>query len=155
MERFVSSPIVSASSWGSRVMGTLVALALGLSGCNEPQAASPALTGEPADVRVTEVVLGPAVGLDKRVTAATEVFGPEDTVHVSVVTEGRSSSTLLGARWKRDGRVLEETRLHIAPAGSATSEFHVAKPGGFERGDYEVEILLEGRTVEKRRFSVK
>jgi hypothetical protein len=136
-------------------MGTLVVFALALSGCNEPQAVSPALSGSPAEVRVTAIALGTEVGLDKKVISATEVFGPQDTIHVSVVTEGRSSSTLLGARWMRNGRVLEETRLYIAPAGSATSEFHVAKPGGFEPGDYEVEILLEGKPVEKRRFTVK
>jgi hypothetical protein len=74
---------------------------------------------------------------------------------VSVVTEGISSDTALGARWLRGGQVLQETTQAIAPTGSATSEFHVSKPGGFEPGDYEVEILVEGKAVHKRAFSVR
>jgi len=55
----------------------------------------------------------------------------------------------------RAGRVLGETSQSIAPDGSATSEFHVSKPGGFEAGEYEVEILVEGQPVQKRRFTVR
>lgn len=151
----VSSMIINPVSWWDQFRAALMVLSLAVSGCNDPQVASPPATGAPSEVRVTEVALGTQVGLDKKVSQAVDMFAPEDTVHVSVVTEGTSSSTLLGARWVRNGRVLEETNLHIAPAGSATSEFHVSRPGGFESGEYEVEILVEGRPVEKRRFTVK
>jgi hypothetical protein len=145
----------SPHSWGDHVAAALVGLAVLASGCDEPQAATPGDAGVTSPVRVTEVALGTQVGLDKKVTQAAEVFGPEDTIHVSVVTEGTSTSTLLSARWTKDGRVLEETRQYIAPVGSATSEFHVSKPGGFEKGEYEVEVLVEGKPVQKRRFTVK
>jgi hypothetical protein len=101
------------------------------------------------------VALGRAVGLDKRISEPAEVFDPEDIVHVSVVTEGTSSDTRLAARWMREGRVLEETTQDIAPRGAATSEFHVWKPGGLDPGEYEVEILVEGKPVHKRAFSVR
>jgi hypothetical protein len=151
----VSTLIINPLSAGSKFRAALIVLTLAMGGCNDPQVASPRATGAPSEVRVTEVALGTQVGLDKKVSQAVDVFAPEDTVHVSVVTDGASSSTLLGARWMRNGRVLEETNLHIAPAGTATSEFHVSRPGGFESGEYEVEILVEGRPVEKRRFTVK
>lgn len=139
-----------------RAAAILAALAL-LCACRQ-EAGAPEPAGVPArssGVRVTEVALGDAVGLDKKVLRPAEVFDPEDTIHVSVVTEGTSSNTLLGARWLRNGRVLEETTQAIAPAGWATSEFHVFKPGGFAPGEYEVEVLVEGRAVHKRRFSVR
>jgi hypothetical protein len=133
---------------------TLAALALA---CSAQQAAAPegSAPAGAADIRVTEVALGTAVGLDTKVLQPQEVFRPEDTLYVSVVTAGWSSNTLLSARWLRGGQVLEETTQAIAPAGTATSEFHVSKPGGFEAGEYEVEILVEGKPVEKRRFTVQ
>jgi hypothetical protein len=133
---------------------TLAALALA---CSAQQAAAPEASppAGAADVRVTQVALGTAVGLDKKVLQPQEVFRPEDTLYISVVTSGTSSNTLLTARWLRGGQVLEETTQAIAPAGTATSEFHVSKPGGFEAGEYEVEILVEGKPVEKRRFTVQ
>jgi hypothetical protein len=141
-----------------RARAALAALGALCAACTPQQAAPPESAlpaGTAAEIRVTEVVLGNEVGLDKRVPRASEVFGPEDTIYVSVVTEGHSSDTLIAARWMREGRVLVETSQSIAPAGSATSEFHVYKPGGFEAGEYEVEILLESRPVQKRRFTVR
>lgn len=135
----------------------IAALAALCAACTQ-QAAGPeesAQAGAAARVRVTEVALGRGVGLDKRITEPAEVFDPEDTIHVSVVTEGTSSDTMLSARWMREGRVLEETTQAIAPQGSATSEFHVSKAGGLDPGEYEVEILVEGKPVHKRSFTVR
>jgi hypothetical protein len=141
-----------------RARAALAVLGALCAACTPQQAAAPEgqiPSGAAADIRITDVVLGTEVGLDKRVPHPADVFGPEDTVYVSVVTEGRSSDTLLAARWMRAGRVLGETSQSIAPDGSATSEFHVSKPGGFEAGEYEVEILVEGQPVQKRRFTVR
>ena len=115
---------------------------------------SPPPSGPPP-LRVAAVELGDAVGLDKAVVRSREVFAPEDTIHVSVVTEGSSQDTLLTARWSRQGQLLEETSQRIAPDGIATSEFHVWKPGGFEPGEYEVEVAVEGTPMAKRRFTVR
>ena len=141
-----------------RARAALAALGALCAACTPQQAAPPEAavpSGAAADIRVTDVALGTEVGLDKKVPRPVEVFGPEDTLYVSVVTEGRSADTLLAARWMREGRVLGETSQAIAPDGSATSEFHVSKPGGFEAGEYEVEILVEGQPVQKRRFTVR
>jgi hypothetical protein len=141
-----------------RARAALAVLGALCAACTPQRAAPPetrAPSGAAADIRVTEVALGTEVGLDKKVPRPVEVFGPEDTVYVSVVTEGRSSDTLLAARWMREGHVLGETSQSIAPDGSATSEFHVSKPGGFEAGAYEVEILVEGRPVQKRGFTIR
>lgn len=140
-----------------RAVTPLIALAVASLACSAQQAAAPeaAPAGVAADVRVTDVTLGSAVGLDKKILRPQDVFRPEDTVYVSVVTAGSSSNTLLSARWLRGAQVLVETTQAIAPAGTATSEFHVSKPGGFEAGEYDVEILVEGKPVSKRRFTVQ
>jgi len=135
----------------------LVAAAVGLAclACNAQQAVAPETAAGAANITVTEVTLGTEVGLDKKVRAPKEVFAPEDTIYASVVTEGRSSDTLLAARWLQGETVLQEIAQAIAPDGTATSEFHISKPGGFARGTYDVEILVEGRPVQKRRFTVQ
>jgi hypothetical protein len=138
----------------------LIAAAMGLAclACTSQRAATPEAippAGSAASIRVTDLTLGAAVGLDKKVREPKDVFAPDDTVYVSVVTEGRSSDTMLGARWRQGETVLQEIEQAIAPDGAATSEFHVSKPGGFARGEYQVEILVEGRPVQGRRFTVK
>ena len=135
----------------------LIAAAAGLAclACTAQQAAPPDSSGAAAAIQVTEVTLGSAVGLDKRVAAPKDVFAPDDTIYVSVVTAGRSTDTVLAARWLQGDALVQEIAQSIAPDGSATSEFHISKPGGFARGTYEVEILVEGRPVQKRRFTVQ
>lgn len=122
-------------------------------------APSSAATASPAlrsDVRVTEISLGSAVGPDRRVSQPREVFAPGDTVYVSVVTEGSGRTGQLQARWTdQDSRVVAESTLAIAPEATTVSEFHISKPKGLVPGGYKVEILLDGASVGKRRFSVE
>jgi len=107
-------------------------------------------------VQVTELRLGPAVGLDKRVAVESPSFHPQDIIFVSVVTQGFASRVRLSARWVDPaGRLLEEMDQAIAPAGTAVSEFHLWKPGGFAPGAYQVEIWLDGARVDARSFTVE
>jgi hypothetical protein len=107
-------------------------------------------------VLVTDVRVGRGVGLDKRVGVEAAAFRPGDTVFVSVVTEGFASRVRLGTRWLGpSGHLLDEMEQSIAPAGTAVSEFHLWKPGGFAPGPYQVEVLLDGARVEARGFTVE
>jgi hypothetical protein len=99
--------------------------------------------------------LGRAVGGDRRVTDATDDFGPNDTIYVSVETEGRASTATLGARWTyQDGQEVERSETTISPNGREQTEFHIAKPDGWPAGDYQVEITLDGQTVDTLDFEV-
>lgn len=109
-------------------------------------------------VRVSEIDLGTAVGADKRVTEGneTDTFRPSDMIHASVGTDGVGSGTVLTARWTyQDGQVVDETSQTISPTGPANTEFHIMKPDGFPTGSYQVEILLDGRSVERKDFVVR
>jgi hypothetical protein len=106
-------------------------------------------------VEVVAVEVGRAVGADKRVTAPADTFAPDDTIYVSVVTEGAADDVTLSARWTRHGERLEETAQRIAPEGTAVSEFHVLDPTGWAPGAYRVEILLDGHVVGDRAFRVE
>ena len=119
-------------------------------------AATPAPT--PAGVTLSSVSLGKSVGADKKVTATSEVFAKGDTIHASVDTSGTGSPTL-AAKWtySKDGKTaaVKEDSATITPTGPATTEFHIAKPDGWPLGDYQVEILLDGKSVATKSFKVQ
>ncbi len=125
---------------------------LAASACSAPRASS---SRPEAKLTVVDIELGRAVGADKRVTAPSQAFAPGDVIYTSVVTDGSTSSATLSARWTYRGALLEETAQRIAPHGTAVSEFHVFNPSGWAPGEYRVEILLDGRVVGDRGFTVE
>lgn len=119
---------------------------------SQPQAAPPAA----APFRVTSIEIGNAIGDDKRVTTPTATLAPGDTIYASVASDGSAPSMKLTARWTfEDGQQVEEKSQDIRPDGPAVSEFHIAMPGGWPVGRYQVEILADGRPVGTREFEVR
>jgi hypothetical protein len=109
-----------------------------------------------AGVRVTDVTLGRAIGGDKAVTDKTDDFRPNDTIYASIATDGSAASTSLRALWTyQDGQVVNDSNRTIAPNNKERTEFHIAKPGGWPTGNYQVEIFVDGRSVETKKFEVK
>jgi uncharacterized protein YfaS (alpha-2-macroglobulin family) len=143
---------------GAALAVSLLVLA---AGCGRDQAEAPAggtvAPGAPAALEVTDVELGTAVGSDRRITQATDRFRSTDTIYVSVLTSGGSgASSQLTARFTyEDGQLVDESSQTITPSGSDATEFHVSKPDGWPAGEYEVEILLDGRSVEREEFEVE
>jgi hypothetical protein len=129
-------------------------LALVLSGCRGNETATTGTTG--AAVRVTDVTMGRAIGGDKAVTDATDDFRPNDTIYASIATDGSAASTTLRALWTyEDGQVVDDSSRTIVPKGSERTEFHIAKPDGWPTGNYQLEVFVDGRSVEKKKFEVK
>jgi hypothetical protein len=155
----------------TRILFTLfVSAALALAACGkkeEPktapaQAPAPgpasAPASAPAGIAVSGVTAGKAIGADKKVTAPTEVFATGDTMYVSVDTTG-SGAAKLDAKWTyRKGdkvAVVKEDSMTINATGPATNEFHVSKPDGWPAGDYEVEVMLDGKSAGLKKLTVK
>lgn len=148
------------SSGRATALAASLALALLASACNRDTAEAPAEQPAPAPpaaaVEVTDVELGTSVGSDRRVVDATDTFRSTDTIYVSVLTRGSAARSELTARFTyEDGQLVDESTQTIAPTGSDATEFHVSKPDGWPAGDYEVEILLDGRSVEREEFRVE
>jgi uncharacterized protein YfaS (alpha-2-macroglobulin family) len=109
-------------------------------------------------VRVTDVNLGTALGPDNRIAAGTgtDTFRPTDTVYASVATEGTATNSTVTARWTyEDGQVVDETTQTISAAGAAVTEFHISMPQGLPAGRYQLELLLNGQSVERRSFTIQ
>ena len=135
-----------------------VALMLVAAGCGKKDAPSTAggAVATSEAVRVADVKVGRAIGSDKRLTDETDEFRPTDIIYVVVETRGSGASTPLQARWTyQDGQVVDESSQTIAASGEEVTEFHVSKPGGWPKGKYKVEILLNGASAGSEDFEVK
>jgi hypothetical protein len=124
----------------------------------EVETAEPGTEVAAPEVRVTGLELGNSIGPDRRITddRETDDFRPGDTIYASVQTEGTASGATLVARWTfQDGQVVEESTQTVSSGANAVTEFHISKPDGFPVGNYQVEILLNGRSVERKDFEVQ
>lgn len=129
-------------------------------GCGKKDAGSAAAgnsgAATSAALRVSEVKVGRAVGADKRLTEETADFRPTDIIYAVVETQGSGSGTTLQARWTyQDGQVVDESSRSISGNGEDVTEFHISKPGGWPKGEYKVEILLNGTPAGSEDFNVK
>jgi hypothetical protein len=107
--------------------------------------------------RVTDVELGRSINAQGGIAdgAGTDNFAPNDTIYVSVNTEGSAAGSQLTARWTfEDGQVVDESSQTLSATGPATTEFHISNPGGFPAGTYTVEIHMGGRTVQTETFTI-
>jgi hypothetical protein len=119
-----------------------------------PPPPPPPVTAPPttmaAPVTVTGVVLGKAIGADKRVSEPSDAFGANDTIYASVETAGTGHGKLR-ALWtfvKGDKTAkVDETVIEIDALAPTVNEFHVSKPSGWPKGDYRVEIFLGDATA--------
>jgi hypothetical protein len=112
----------------------------------------------PVGVTVGEILLGKAVGPDKKVVQVMEVFAVKDPIHASVATTGAGKASVK-AKWTftRDGKTVpvKEDVMMIETTGPAINEFHISKPDGWPVGDYMVEIFVDDKPAGSRKFSVK
>lgn len=121
-----------------------------------------AVTPPPAAApSVTTILVGKHLGPDRRVSDTTSVFGPRDTLYVSVVTENAGPTARLTARWKfQDGQVVDSTSQTVAASAAATgtmsvTEFHAVKPDGWPVGTYTVDLWLDSTPVGSRQIEVR
>ncbi len=146
-----------------RIICRVAALALVVAlptGCKKktppPAAVEPAPPPAPLPVALASVDLGRAIGADKKVTAATAVFGVRDTIYASVATTGVAASAVLTAKWTfQTGQLVDSTSRPIAPTGPATTEFHIVKASAWPAGKYKVSITLDGGAPIDKEFEVK
>jgi hypothetical protein len=123
-------------------------------GCAQKKAEPPP-AAESSAVRVTDVVLGRAVGADKTISEKTERFSPSDDIYASVVTDGAAPSATIEAKWTyQDGQTVTRATEAIAPTGRTVTEFHISKPDGWPVGKYKVEISLNGALAQTKEFEV-
>ncbi|HVF39545.1 MAG TPA: hypothetical protein VM939_06560 [Gemmatimonadaceae bacterium] len=117
----------------------------------------PAPTPSATAIRVSEIEVGKGLNADKTLGDATNDFGVRDTVYVVVKTDGAATAAKLDAKWTfQSGQTVSESSQTISPTGGeARHEFHLQKASAWPKGDYKVEILLDGVSAGTKDFNIK
>jgi hypothetical protein len=136
-----------------------------LTACKKPEApaatpvveptAGPTAVPAPA-VTVTDVSLGKSVGSDKKIQNPTDTFSPKDTIFAAVSTDGSAPSSTIAVKWTfGDGQTVKEDSRTIAPTGPAVTEFSIQKPKGWPKGNYKIDVTVDGKPGPSKSFTVK
>jgi len=159
------TPYVNRDRAVRSVVVGLVLSALTACGKKEDQAATQgangavipsATTGQPTALQVSEVRVGKKVDANKQISDQADNFSPKDTIYASVHTTGAAQNAQIVGRFTfQDGQVVDERTESISPTGDAYTEFHIAKPSGWPAGKYTVHILVNGKEVQTKDFTVK
>ncbi len=149
----------------------VTALALGMVACKKESAPAPATsttptpgatTNAPANpestVKVTAVNVGKSIGADKKIAEPSESFAKTDLIYASVEASG-SGNVNIRAKWISQGgdKTVDvgDAAETVAVKDAYVSAFHVSKPDGWEPGNYQIEIFLDGKSVGTKKFTVK
>lgn len=124
--------------WG-RVLVVLVVL--GALGCSR------------GPLKVSGVQMGRALNSDNSIATHVTRFNRDQTVYVAVLTEGPGAGEIT-AKWTFGGRVISEETRRVSYTQNAATEFHIGYAGGFPSGEYQVELLVDGTSIETRGFRV-
>jgi hypothetical protein len=103
---------------------------------------------------LTNIQTGRSLNSDNSVGALTTTFKPNDTIYVSVLTDGSGSATI-GVKFRYQGRVISEPEKKVSYRGAAATEFHIEYSGGFPPGEYEIEVVFNGEPAGMRRVRVE
>jgi hypothetical protein len=125
--------------------------------------AAPASAAAPAaadnSFQVANVTLGDAVTPDHKVRKEVTEFAPsQKTIYVSVDTSGTTAGATLNAKWsylEGKGELVNSVSQSIVADGPATTTFRVQNPDLWPEGKYKVDILLDGKQVSSKEFTVK
>jgi hypothetical protein len=110
--------------------------------------------GPSGPLKVKTIQTGRSLNSDNSVGLLTQRFRPDQTMYVAVLTDGPGKGTLT-AKWTYAGRSVSEDTKNVSYRDSAATEFHITNSSGFPPGDYNVEILLDGKPVETRNLRVE
>jgi hypothetical protein len=153
-----------------RFSAALIAAAFGsaiaISGCKKAEAPAPEPTPAPVAemptsppapaVTITDVQLGKALGPDKKVQTPSDTFKPKDTIFAVVSTDGAAPTAVIAVKWTyQDGQTVKEDSRTIAPTGPANTEFSIQKPSGWPKGNYKVDVTVEGKPGPSKSFKVE
>lgn len=113
----------------------------------------------PADMplELTDLEIGKGLNADLTLKQKTQEFGVRDTIYFVVITEGSSPAAKIDAKWTfKPAQTVNESSQNIKQTGGvARHEFHIAKASPWPKGDYKVEVFLDGIDRGTQDFTIK
>ena len=118
------------------------------------RADSAAAAPKPKERRVSNVMIGKHIGANNLVTEPTFQFAPQETVFVSVASEGTEGAGQVTAAWRsQNGEVVQKTTESIQPGKNTL--FQLSQPKGLKPGTYKVVLFLGDDSADTKVFAVK
>jgi len=140
----IAAALVTACTGSDKAESAAVAKA-------DSAAAAPA---KPKERRVSNVMIGKHIGTNNLVTEPTFQFTPQETVFVSVATEGAEGAGEMTAAWRsQNGEVVQKTTESIQPGKNTLFQLSEAK--GLKPGTYKVVLFLGDDSTDTKVFAVK
>jgi hypothetical protein len=113
-----------------------------------------AACGRPEPLNVQVIQTGKSLNSDHSVGTHTSSFRPTDTMYVSLLTVGPGAGTMT-VKWSFAGRVINEVTKKVSYNDQAATDFRFQAADGFPIGDYTIEIIVDGKSLETRRVKVE
>lgn len=114
-----------------------------------------AIAAKPAERRVSMSMIGKRLGAGNRVMEPTFQFAPQDTVYLSVATEGSVGTNRVTAAWRsQGGEIVQQTSEPVQDTDGSVA-FSLAQPKGLKPGTYKVVVFLGDDSVDAKVFAVK
>jgi hypothetical protein len=113
-----------------------------------------AACGPSEPLNVVGIQTGKSLNSDHSIGRHAASFHPNDTMYVSVLSTGRGKGTIT-VKWSLGGQVLQELTKKASYNDQAATDFRFQAADGFPVGDYTIEVILDGKTIETRRVKVE
>lgn len=108
------------------------------------------------DFRIVSVLLGTSLDGERIVVGDADRFAPRDKIHASVLSTGAHDGLRLSAKWLApDGSVVAQTEQPLAPTTATATTFSIANPTGWPAGEYQLQVAVNGSTLQTRSFRVQ
>ena len=110
--------------------------------------------GPSEPLNIVGIQTGKTLNTDHSVGKHAISFRPDDTMYVSVLSNGRGAGTIT-VKWSLYGRVIHEVTKKVSYNDQAATDFRFQAADGFPVGDYTIDVIVDGKTHETRRVKVE
>ena len=113
-----------------------------------------AACGPSEPLNVVAIQTGKSLNTDHSVGNHATSFRPKDTMYVSVLSTGRGAGTLT-VKWSFASQVVHEVTKKVSYNDQAATDFRFQAADDFPIGDYTIDVILDGKSLETRRIKVE
>jgi hypothetical protein len=113
-----------------------------------------AACGPTEPLNVVAIQTGKSLNTDHSVGNHATSFRPKDTMYVSVLSNGRGAGTIT-VKWSFGGQVVHEATKKVSYNDQAATDFRFQAADDFPIGDYAIEVIVDGKSLETRRVKVE
>jgi len=113
-----------------------------------------AACGPSEPLNVVGIQTGKSLNSDHSIGTHAASFHPNDPMYVSVLSNGRGKGTIT-VTWTFAGRELQKLTKKVSYNGQAATDFRFVAADGFPVGDYMIDVIVDGKTIESRRVKVE